>query len=237
MYWEAWGALEKGVRTGEAAFEHAHGTTHFTYLEDHPEEAHVFHNGMRSLSSQVYAAVIRAYDFSQFRTVIDVGGGQGVLLAEILNAHPSLRGILFDSSSAVEQSVHVLQTAGVTDRCEAVSGDFFANIPAGADAVILSRILHNWDDADALRILKNCRLALPSGGKLIIVEYVITDDAAGLSAKLFDLQMLVYFGRARERSEAEYQSLLQGAGFSLARVVHTSATIAVIEAVAENRPM
>jgi hypothetical protein len=229
MYWKAWGALPLAVRTGQAAFELAHGASHFDYLERNPEIARIFNNGMRSLSGQISEAVAEAYDFSRVRTVIDVGGGQGALLASILRAHPHLRGMLLDLPAAISQSEDVLRAAGVAGRCERVARSFFENVPAGADAAILSRILHNWSDEESLTILRNCREALPQNGKLLVIEYVITDDAAGVPAKLFDLQMLVYFGRARERSAREYRELFSLAGFSLSRIIATSMGIAIVE--------
>lgn len=230
MYWQAWGALDEAVRTGQAAFNCAHGIDHFAYLDEHPDTARLFHDGMRSLSGQIYAAVIETYDFAQFDTVVDVGGGQGVLLAQILASTPRLHGILLDSAAGIEQSDAVLRGAGVQERCRAVAGDFFERIPLGADAAILSRILHNWSDPDALRILRSCRAALPDRGKLLVVEYVVTDDTTGVAAKLFDLQMLVYFGRARERSRHEFERLFDQAGFSLRRILPTPVGIAIIEA-------
>jgi hypothetical protein len=232
MYWQAWGALDQAVRTGEAAFRCAHGVDHFDYLDRHPEAARMFHDGMRSLSGQVYAAVIETCDFSRADTIIDVGGGQGVLLAGVLRSFPKVRGMLLDAAAAIEQSGEVLRAAGVAERCRTVAGDFFAGIPHGADTAILSRILHNWSDADALRILRNCRAALPERGRLVIVEYVVTDDASGAAAKLFDLQMLVYFGRARERSAQEFRDLLGQAGFSLGAIRPTPVGIAIVEATA-----
>jgi SAM-dependent methyltransferase len=232
MYWQAWGALDEAVRSGAAAFECAHGVSHFKYFDAHPEAGHLFNDGMRSLSGQIYDALVEVYDFSPFDTIIDVGGGQGMLLAGVLRAHPKLRGILFDLPPAIEASAEVLQAAGVANRCTAIAGDFFGAIPTGADLAILSRIVHNWGDAQALSILRNCRGALAPGGKLLIVEYVVTDDPAGVDAKLFDLQMLVYFGRARERSEEEYRTLLRQAGFELNRIVRMPTSIAALEATA-----
>jgi hypothetical protein len=138
--------------------------------------------------------------------------------------------VLFDTAAAVEQSGAVFREAGVFDRCEAIAGDFFAGLPKGPDAAILSRIIHNWGDEQALAILRNCRAALPDNGKLLIIEYVVSDGPDGIPAKLFDLQMLVYFGRARERSEDELRQLLAQAGFTLTRIIPTSTGISVIEA-------
>jgi SAM-dependent methyltransferase len=230
MYWQAWQALDEAVATGRSAFTLAHGAGHFDYLDAHADAARAFHAGLRSLTTQNHAGVVDAYDFGRFRKVIDVGGGEGGLLASILARHPRLRGVLLDTASAVERSADVLRRAGVEERCDAIAGDFFEKIPRGADVAILSRILHNWIDADALRILRNCRTALPADGRLLIVEYVITDDAEGTAAKLFDLQMLVYFGAARERDADEYRALLADAGFALLAIHRLPTSMAVLEA-------
>ncbi|MBX5463608.1 MAG: methyltransferase [Steroidobacteraceae bacterium] len=218
------------MRAGDIAFERAHGCAHFDLLERRPEAGQLFHRGMRAYSTQVAAAVIRAYDFSGCHTVLDVGGGQGAFIASLLKAYPALRGKLFDLPAALEQSRSVLEAAGVAERCEIVPGDFFESLPTGADAAVLGRVIHNWDDDHCVRILKNCRAALPTGGRLLIIEYVVTDDADGVAAKLFDLQMLVLFGRARERSAEEYGELLARAAFSLTRVITTPLGISVVEA-------
>jgi hypothetical protein len=232
LCWDAWGSLRQAVKSGECAFELAHGTEFFDYLRKSPIDARVFNDGMRSLSSQVHAAVIHAYDFSQFRTLTDVGGGSGAFMAALLTTHPHLRGTLLDLAPAIELSGNVLRGRNVADRCRRVAGDFFDAVPTGSEAILLSRVLHDFDDPKVLRILRNCREALLAGGKLLIVEYVVTDDEEGVAAKLFDLHMLAYFGAACERTREEFQDLLEESGFSLQRVVRTSASIAVIEAIA-----
>ena len=232
LCWDAWRTLHQATKTGEAAFKLAHDAEFFEYLRQHPADARLFNDGMRSLSSQVHAAVIRAYDFSRLHTLTDVGGGSGAFVAALLSAHPGLQATLLDRASAIELSGPVLRARGVADRCRCVAGDFFDAVPTGSEAILLSRVVHDFSDQDAVRILRNCHAALPPGGRLLIVEYVVTDDEDGIAAKLFDLHMLVYFGAARERSREEFQTLLQESGFTLRGVVRTSASIAVIEAIA-----
>jgi precorrin-6B methylase 2 len=232
VWWDAWRPLQQATKTGECAFELAHGAKFFDYLRAHPADARVFNDGMRSLSSQVHAAVISAYDFSQFRTLTDVGGGSGAFMAALLSAHPGLQGTLLDRASAIELSADVLRARNVADRCHCIAGDFFEAVPSGSEAILLSRVVHDFDDQDVGRILRNCHAALPRGGKLLIVEYVVTDDEEGIAAKLFDLHMLAYFGAACERTREEFQRLLAASGFSLQRIVRTTASIAVIEAIA-----
>jgi SAM-dependent methyltransferase len=231
LCWDAWRPLYRAAKSGECAFELAHHAEFFDYLRSHPADARLFNDGMRSLSSQVHAAVIRAYDFSQFSTLTDVGGGSGAFMAALLTAHPRLRGMLFDQASAIDLSGEVLRARNVAERCQCIAGDFFESVPSGSEAILLSRVLHDFDDVKVLCILRNCHSALPRGGKLLIVEYVVTDDEEGVAAKLFDLHMLAYFGAARERTREELQCLLEESGFSLQRVVRTTASIAVIEAI------
>jgi precorrin-6B methylase 2 len=230
--WDAWRTLHQAVKTGEAAFKLAHDAEFFEYLQQHPADARIFNDGMRSLSSQVHASVIRAYDFSRFRTLTDVGGGSGAFVAALLSAHSGLQTTLLDRASAIKLSGDVLRARGVADRCRCIAGDFFEAVPSGSEAILLSRVLHDFSDQDVVRILRNCHHALPPGGRLLIVEYVVTDDEDGIAAKLFDLHMLAYFGAARERSREEFQTLLQESGFALQGIVRTSASIAVIEAIA-----
>ncbi|MEP7314624.1 MAG: methyltransferase, partial [Pseudomonadota bacterium] len=197
MSWGAWAGLEHAVRTGDSGFEHIHGSSAFEHMKNNPADAKVFDEGMRSLSNQIAASVVASYDFSPFHRVMDVGGGWGGLLAEILRANPGLAGTLVDLPSVLAGCSEVLRSAGVEERCTAVAGDFFDPLPRGADVVILSHVLHNWSDADALRILRNCRDAIGSGHTVLVLEYALTDGAAGVIAKQFDLQMLVYFGAGR----------------------------------------
>jgi SAM-dependent methyltransferase len=230
MSWKAWAGLEHSVRTGESGFALAHGSGAFEHLKQHPADGKVFDNGVRSLTHQIHTAIVESYDFSRFRRVIDVGGGQGGLLAAILRVNQSLEGILLDTANVVANSGEMLRAAGVADRCEIVAGDFFEPLPRRADAAILSHVLHNWSDEDSLRILRNCREAVGSHGVVLILEYGLSDDAAGVIAKQFDLQMLVYFGQGKERTTAEYRELLAQAGLTLTRVVQTPAVVAVFEA-------
>lgn len=232
LCWQAWGPLQQAVETGTCAFEREYGASFFDYLHAHPDEAHAFNDAMRSLSSQVHAAVIRAYDFAQFRTITDVGGGSGAFISALLSADARLHGTLFDRAPAIARSAEVLQSRRVADRCRSIAGDFFEAVPLGSEAILLSRILHDFSDEDSLRILRNCHAALPRGGRLLIVEYVVGDGEAGTAAKLFDLHMMVYFGAARERTAEEFRALLAQSGFRMQRVVESSALIAVIEAVA-----
>lgn len=227
-YRDAWGELLHSVRTGENAFAHAHGKGVWQYRIDHPEESVIFDRAMSSFVPALAAAVLAAYDFSGFELVMDVGGGQGALLAAILAHNQSQRGILFDQPQVVEGAGPLLRSASVADRCTSVGGDFFVAVPEGADAHVLKWILHDWDDERSIAILKSCRRAIRPGGKLVVLEAVLAPPNEGARAKFADLNMLAVPG-GQERSEDEFARLFQAAGFSLARVV-PAGRIDVIEA-------
>jgi SAM-dependent methyltransferase len=203
--------------------------SYFQYLADHPESAATFNAAMTGWSAQVASAVVEAYDFSDCRTVVDVGGGHGTLLGAILAAHAHLRGILFDLPHVAASAAPFLVAAGVADRCETIAGDFFEALPSG-DTYILAQILHDWDDERSQRILQNCRSAMAPAGRLLIVELVLPPGNEPSLGKLLDLHMLVLL-TGRERTEAEYRDLLGSAGFRLTRVIPTRSGASVVEAV------
>lgn len=226
--YRTWSDMLKSVETGGTAFDRVFGMSYWAYLAGHPEANEIFNQAMTSWSSQLDRAMLAAYDFGQFKTLVDVGGGYGRLLASILRAHPRLQGVLFDQPHVVEGAVNVFQDAGVWDRCAAVGGDFFAEVPPG-DAYIMSQIVHDWDDRRSLTILQTCRRAIAPTGKLLVVELVIAPGNAPDFGKFLDLHMLAMAG-GRERTEAEYRTLLAAAGFQLTQVVPTQAGASVIEA-------
>jgi SAM-dependent methyltransferase len=216
-YWQAWGHLLHSVRTGENAFRDLHGTDVWDYRGHHPEETAIFDRAMTAISRGVGDAVAAAWDFGRAHRVIDIGGGHGALLAAILRAHPGPRGVLFDQPHVVTGADAGLREAGVRDRCEIVAGSFFDALPEGADVHLLKSILHDWDDAPAVAILKNCRRALVAGGRLLVVEPIVGPPNEGPEAKLSDLNMLVSPG-GQERTKAEFATLFAAAGFRLADI-------------------
>jgi SAM-dependent methyltransferase len=178
-------------------------------------------------------SVATGYDFSPIRTVADIGGGRGTLLAAILRAHGHVRGVLFERPSVVADAAEVLQAAGVADRCETVPGDFFQGVPDGADAYILANVLHDWNDADSVRILGACRRAMAKDGRVLIVERLIPDDPAdALPVLLSDMTMLVVTG-GQERTNTEYSRLLAEAGLALANVQPVAPPYGVVEGLAQ----
>ncbi len=228
--YRAWGELLHSVRTGEMAFDHQFGMGYFEYLAQHPEADRVFNEAMTGWTHQLVGAVVDAYDFSPFKTVVDVGGGYGALLAAILRSNPSTWGILFEQPHVVASAEEQLAAAEVADRCTFVGGDFFAAVPSGGDAYVLSQILHDWDDERCVAILGQCRRAMPDHGKLLVVELVLPEGDEPFLGKWLDLHMLVLLG-GRERTAAEYDTLFRAAGFKLARVVPTPPGPSVVEAI------
>jgi hypothetical protein len=211
----AWTDLYTSVRTGEPAFARVHGTDLFTYLHSHSDDAAVFDAAMTGVATQILAGFLTDYDFTPFRTVVDVGAGSGGLLAAVLTRQPVLRGTLFDQPAVVSSALPVLTAAGVADRCEIMSGDFFVSVPPGGDLYILSNIIHDWDDQLATQILRNVRAAMRPDARVLLVEGVLPDSSEPSAAKLFDLEMLALTPGGRQRTEDEYARLLASAGFSV----------------------
>jgi SAM-dependent methyltransferase len=214
--WKPIGELASAVTTGQPPFENVFGARFFKHLAEHPDDAAVFNAAMSSMPAYL-ASVVQAYDFSPFNRIVDVGGGQGALLNAVLAANPRARGVLFDLPAVVE-GVRVADQA-VADRLEIVAGDFFESVPAGADAYVLKGVVHDWNDEEALRILRNCREAITPQGRLIILDTVLTGRSDPQSA-MMDMLMLVLTG-GRERTETEFSQLLADAGFTLVRVIPT----------------
>jgi hypothetical protein len=220
----AWGDLLYSVETGEPAFPRVFGKDSFAYLAEHPEEAANFDAAMSAFSGPMAAVVAAAYDFSQVRHAVDVGGGNGALLAGILKAHPSLKGTLFDLPDVVERARPRLRELGVAARCDAVGGDFFAQVPGGADVYLLKHVIHDWNDDRATAILGTCRKAMSPAAKLLVIEGVypprIDQSDASRGAAANDVNMLVCTG-GRQRSEAEFQRLYAASGLRLSRITAT----------------
>lgn len=185
---------------------------------------------MSRQSDQHNAAVVAAYDFSPFRIVADIGGGQGSTLAAILRATPSLRGILLDQPPVVANPAP-LEAAGVDDRCDVVGGDMLEAVPGGADAYLLKRVLMIWGDEQARRVLRHCAQALSKGGKVLAVEMIMPPGDDPSPAKGFDLLMLLAHEGGRVRTEAEFRDLFAAAGLRLTKVIPTASPNSILEGV------
>ena len=226
----AWGALDHAVKSGEPAFDHVHGTPVFEYFGTHPAAGKIFDEAMGSFTVRASHAVAAAADFSELRHIVDIGGSQGVLLSGILARHPKLRGTLFDLPRVIDGAKAVLARDPNAARIDTVAGDFLEAVPNGADAYIMKSIIHDWDDAHCITLLSKCREAMAPGGRVLIVEGIVTDTPASMYFKLLDLEMLVMTTGGRERTEPEFRALLQRAGLGLVRVVPTESPMSVLEA-------
>jgi ubiquinone/menaquinone biosynthesis C-methylase UbiE len=225
-HYRAWGDAIHSVQTGESAFEHVFGMGVWQYRAQNIEHAKLFDTAMANLTRLYNAAVVSCYAFSKFDTIVDVGGGDGGLLIAILEANPRVKGVLFDLSHVADKARARITSAGLAGRCQVVAGDVFSSVPAGGDAYLLSRVIHDWDDARSIAILENCHRAMAATGRLLLVEGVVRAGNEPDLSKLFDLTMMVLAG-GRERTAAEYRALLETAGFDLANIIPTLSVISV----------
>jgi SAM-dependent methyltransferase len=228
--WTAWGKFLYSLQTGKPALGAAYGMGLFEYLAAHPEDGAHFNEAMVGMYAPVGPAVVAAYDFSAFRTVVDLGGGTGGLLRTILRTNESLHGTLFELPGPASQARRSLEASGLSSRCTVLEGDFFKGVPAAHDAYVLAHVLHDWPDEKALPILRNCRQAIRDNGRLLIVEAVLPPGDTPHLGKLMDLLMLTVTGGV-ERTTNEFADLLAAADFKLTRVVPTSTHQSVVEAV------
>jgi len=217
------------VQTGKTGFQNSFGVPLFDWLGSHPAEAALFDRTMVGIHGAEPAAVAAAYDFSVFKTIADVGGSTGNMLTTILARYPTSRGILFDLPHVVRDAPAFIAQRGLTDRIQIETGSFFERVPAGADAYILSHVIHDWNEAQCLTILGHCRRAMNPGGRLLLVEMVLPPGDAPHPGKILDMAMLNIPG-GEERTEAEYAPLLEKAGFRLTRVVPTASPVSIVEA-------
>ena len=228
--YRAWGDLLHNVQTGETAFDHVFGEPLFDFLRHTPENAAIFDQGMVGVHSRETEAMLTAFDFSDIEVLADIGGGNGSVLAAVLAKYPPLKAILFDRADVIDRAKVNLAQAGIADRVQFIAGDFFQSLPRGADAYFLRHIIHDWNDEQSRTILKNCRAAMPSNGRLLLAEFVLPDGPEPFHGKWFDLAMMTVTG-GQERTELEYRSLLNDCGFEWRCVVPTTTELSVIEAV------
>lgn len=212
-FWQGWGNLLHSVQTGESGVRKVTGMDSWSYREQHPEEGAVFDRAMTDTTRQLSAAIVEAYDFGQFKRIADIAGGHGAQLAAILARYPGTTGVLFDQPHVVAGSAEVLRDAGAGDRCEVVGGSFFETAPP-ADAYVLKHILHDWDDADCVRILRTLRSAAPVNARLLVIERMVGPANEDPDPKLSDLNMLVGPG-GQERTREEFAELFVAGGWRL----------------------
>lgn len=226
----AWAEIEYSIQTGRTAFDKVFGKPVFDYLGEHPDKARIFDAAMVGIHGRETSSILEAYDFSGIGLVADIGGGNGSQITSILQKHPTMQGILFDLPHVVQRARPRLDAAGLSGRCQLVSGSFFESVPKGADAYVMRHIIHDWDDEKALTILRSCHAAMSATGKLLVIESIIPAGNEPFGGKLLDLVMLLIPG-GKERTADEYQALFAGAGFEISRIVPTGTEISIIEAV------
>jgi precorrin-6B methylase 2 len=228
-HWRPWELLTKAIKAGESTASEALGRDLWDWYRAHPEESAAFTGAMDNLAAQVAVEVTRAIDFSRVGRVVDVGGANGTLVCAVLRAFPETRGVLLDLAHVVERVKKTLAAVGLAERCEAVAGDFFEALPRG-DVMLLKQILHDWNDEQCTVLLRNCAESLPRGGRVLVVEMVISEDGRPCGAHLTDVNMLVLLP-GRERTATEYGQLFAAAGLKLERVHATQSPFSIIEAV------
>jgi len=227
--WAALDRLPDAVATGRTGMELAHGVPFFDYLQGHPDEGAAFNRMMLAVHGAEPAAVAEAYDFTPVHRLVDVGGGIGTMLVNVLRRHDHVSGVLYDLPPVVAEGRAAITAAGLADRCEFQTGDFLKAVPPGGDAYLLSHIIHDWDEDRCLTILDNCRDAMEPAAKLLLVELVLPPGDAPHPGKILDLAMLALVG-GQERTPDEYRDLLSRAGFRLERVVPTTTPASIVEA-------
>ncbi|MFJ6696951.1 methyltransferase [Streptomyces sp. NPDC091272] len=230
----AWQHLDHSVRTGGPAFDEVFGRDFFAYLAGDADLSGLYNAAMSQGTRGVASLVASEQDFSAVRTVVDVGGGDGTLLAEVLRAHPALRGVLYDTEAGAAQAKDVLSAEGVADRCTVEVGDFFAAVPGGGDLYLLKSVVHGWEDERAATILAHCRRALPAHGRVVMVEHLLPDTVpadAVPTTYLNDLNLLVN-GNGLERTRGDFERLCAAAGLTVLALAPLAGTdLWLIEAV------
>ncbi len=228
--WQTVKNLKYSVETGKMAHEKSFGKTSWEYFEENAEVGGIFNRAMTSNSLAAVRPIVEGYDFSSFDKIADIAGGHGILLSGILKANPKMQGILFDIPSVIAGSGDFFEKAGVANRVDKTSGDFYENVPAGADAYIMKHIIHDWDDKESIKILKNIHSAMKPDGKVLIIEMVVPEGNEPSPSKTLDIQMLMFTG-GKERTAKQYGELLDKAGFRMTQVVPTHSPMQIVEAV------
>jgi SAM-dependent methyltransferase len=225
---QAWAHTVHSIRTGQTGFVHVHGVDYYDYFVDKPGECARFDRSVQTLHVLMVRTLLPAYDWSDIGTVVDVGSGNGAFTAELLARHKHLRATLFDLPHVIGRTADELAKAGVTDRAESVGGDFFTEVPAGADAYLLKTILHDWDTPRAQRIVEVVAKAMRPDSRMLVLEAVPLPGDAYDIGKVMDIKQLVLFG-GHARSSDEFQALFSAAGLRLSRLIRTP-TLCIVEA-------
>jgi len=214
IHYQAWGALAESIKTAAPAFPHIFGTPLFDHLDQHRDAGATFHEAMTDLAALISEAILLAYDFGRIDLLVDVGGGYGQFLSDILTVYPKMRGILVDTPAVIRAAHTWLEGHHTRSRCTLVPGNLLQFLPRGGNLYLLSGVIHDWDDDEAVTILKECRRAMAPNGKVLVVENVLSTVDVGAFGALLDLNMLVMTG-GRERTENEFRQLFDAAGLNV----------------------
>ncbi|MDF5710491.1 MAG: methyltransferase [Nostoc sp. S4] len=218
-YYKPWENLMYSVQTGESAFEHLYGVDLFEYYQQNAVAGEMFLKYASNRSLEVYAPYLEAYDFSSIGKLVDIGGGTGNLLTAILEANPTMTGVLFDLPKSIDRVKKLRELASVHNRCQLIGGSFFEGVPEGGDVYLLKQVLHMWDDERAINILKRCHQAMKEQGRLLVIESIMPSGNEFSNIKLEDVHMLVVCSGGRERTEIEFKDLFKSGGFKLTKII------------------
>ncbi|MBU8893209.1 MAG: hypothetical protein KOO66_10550 [Bacteroidales bacterium] len=227
--WKMFEELGHVIKTGETAAQKVIGMDIFEYLEKNPDKNEIYNQAMTNSSLMLSYAILSEYNFSKAKNIIDIGGGQGILLAMILHKYKLIKGKVFDLPHVVEGAKKIADQYNVSDRLETISGNFFESIPNGGDMYFLKSIIHNMSDEQCIKLLKDIKTVLPENGKILIIEPIIENNNRYSFAKLYDIQMLVGRNEGKERTKEEFKELIKNSGLTLNRIIHTAAPFAIIE--------
>lgn len=222
--WDPWTRLDDAVRDGESAFSHTFGSELFEYLRANPADADLYHRAVDAFTRREARALAEAVDFRAVTHVVDVGGGLGTLLIELIRRWQNLRATLYDQAHVVEQAQDRLKTLGLGQRIGTIAGDFKESVPQGADAYVVKHVIHNWPDDVCVRVLSNCASALADGGRVYVVEGILLPGVRRDGTRLLDLEMMVLCGDGRERTKPEMRALFRQAGLKLERTLPLAGT-------------
>jgi len=220
FHFQVWSEMAHSIQTGEPAVERVCRRQCFDAIFGDPEIAYDFNAAMTGFSRQIAPVLLETYDFSGIGTLMDIAGGHGAILCEVLHKYPEMKGILFDLPNVIQEANCHICSLKLDDRCQTIAGDFFKEIPAGADAYYMQHILHDWADQPALKILGHVHRALEGkkDGRLLVAESIVREDSAPTPAKWLDLEMLLMPG-GRERTEKDWRELFATAEFEITRIV------------------
>lgn len=229
-YYKSWGDLMYSLQTGKSAFEHLYDIDLFKYNEQNPLRGEIFDRAMTS-SKDAYSRFLKAYDFSSIGKLVDVGSGKGSFLSAVIEANPTMTGILFDQPEVIDRAKNLYETASINGRCQLVGGSFFEAVPEGGDAYVLKHIIQDWDDERSLAILRNCYQAMGEHARLLVIDFILTPANESSFSKFIDVNMLVMCPGGRIRTEPEFRELFKSAGFKLNKVIPTESEVSILEGV------